>query len=328
MDKHEVFVGVDISKKSLDIRVRSGDKSSDHCIDNTPRSIRKFIGEYLTTGDIIIGMENTGRYNWPLLSVLGELTYTVYVVNPLHMSKSMGLVRGKDDRTDARRICDFIKKNHSELTPWKPKRKVIDSLGVLISERRRLKKMRAQTLCALKDLELVEEKRIRKTLIDNDRELITDLNKRIKAVENALDDLVEKDQSLTDQSKLLQTVTGVGKVLTWILLYKTNEFRSVSDPRKMACYAGVVPFEHSSGTSVRGKSRVSNYADRDLKGTLHLAAMSAIRLEGELRTYYLRKTQEGKNKMSVLNAVRNKILHRAFAVIKNQQPYQDNLVVS
>lgn len=139
---------------------------------------------------------------------------------------------------------------------------------------------------------------------------------------------MKQDESLNQQSKLLRTVTGIGKVLCWNLLYKTNGFISISDPRKMACYAGVVPFEHSSGTSVRGRSRVSHYADRDLKGILHLAAMSSIRLDGELRTYYLRKVAEGKNKMSVLNAVRNKILHRAFAVIKNQKPYQDNLVVS
>lgn len=69
-------------------------------------------------------------------------------------------------------------------------------------------------------------------------------------------------------------------------------------------------------------------ADKKIKSVLHLGAMSAIRLDNDLRTYYLRKVEEGKNKMSVLNAIRNKIIHRVFAVIKNQIPYQKDLVLS
>jgi transposase len=73
---------------------------------------------------------------------------------------------------------------------------------------------------------------------------------------------------------------------------------------------------------------VSSYADKAIKAVLHLAAMSAIRLKNDLREYYLRKVAEGKNKMSALNAVRNKIVHRIFAVIKNQIPYQNHLLLS
>lgn len=96
----------------------------------------------------------------------------------------------------------------------------------------------------------------------------------------------------------------------------------------MACYCGVVPFEHQSGTSIRYKPRVSVFADKGLKTLLHLAAMSAIRLNNELRVYYRRKVEDGKNKMSVLNAVRNKIIHRIFAVIKNQTMYKNDLLLS
>lgn len=125
--------------------------------------------------------------------------------------------------------------------------------------------MRSQTLCAQKDLELLDNGSTKKTLTKNNRGLIKDLNVRIKVVETSLGELVKQDEKLNHQSVLLKSVTSIGKVLCWNLLYKTNEFISVSDPRKMACYAGVVPFEHSSGTSIRGKSRVSQYADRDLK---------------------------------------------------------------
>src|SRR5690606_17779893 len=98
--------------------------------------------------------------------------------------------------------------------------------------------------------------------------------------------------------------------------------------RKMACFAGVVPFDHQSGTSLKYKPRISVFADKELKKVLHLAAMSAIRLENDFRAYYLRKVEEGKNKMSILNAIRNKIIHRIFALIKKQTFYKNNLVVS
>lgn len=96
----------------------------------------------------------------------------------------------------------------------------------------------------------------------------------------------------------------------------------------MACYAGVAPFEHSSGTSVRYKMKVSPMADKELKRLLHLAALSVIRLKNDLAAYFKRKVAEGKNKMSVLNAVRNKIIHRIYALIKSEKNYQNNLVVS
>jgi transposase len=113
-----------------------------------------------------------------------------------------------------------------------------------------------------------------------------------------------------------------------MMLAKTEGFQTITEPRKMACYSGVVPFANQSGTSLKGRHRVSSYADKAIKAVLHLAAMSAIRLKNDLQHYYLRKVAEGKNKMSALNAVRNKIIHRIFAVIKKQQPYENLLLLS
>ena len=124
------------------------------------------------------------------------------------------------------------------------------------------------------------------------------------------------------------SIPGVGKVLSWMTIIKTEGFSKFTDPRKFACFAGVVPFEHRSGTSVFRKPKVSRFADKQLKSILHLAAMSAIRFENDLRKYYIKKVEEGKNKMSVLNVIRNKIIHRMFAVIKNQTVYKNNLVLS
>ncbi|MBL0686194.1 transposase, partial [Aquimarina mytili] len=92
----------------------------------------------------------------------------------------------------------------------------------------------------------------------------------------------KQDQKLSTLQKQLVSTPGVGKVLAWNLLVKTNEFKTITEPRKLACYAGVAPFENISGTSIFRKPRVSSFADKDLKRLLHLGAMSAIRLKNDL----------------------------------------------
>ncbi len=115
---------------------------------------------------------------------------------------------------------------------------------------------------------------------------------------------------------------GIGRITAMALLYYTNEFTLFRTAKELACYCGVAPFARGSGTSVRGNTRVSNFANKALKKLLHLASMAALKSNKELRAYFERKVAEGKNKMLVLNAIRNKILHRLLAVIKRNLPFQ------
>ena len=154
------------------------------------------------------------------------------------------------------------------------------------------------------------------------------LNRQIRQIENDMQALIKADEQMDRQAELICSIPGVGKVLCWTMLAKTENFTTITEPRKMACYSGVVPFSNSSGTSIRGKNRVSSYADKAVKTILHMAAMRAVRLKNDLQIFYLRKVSEGKNKMSVLNAVRNKLIHRIFAVVKNQTPYINPLLLS
>ena len=112
------------------------------------------------------------------------------------------------------------------------------------------------------------------------------------------------------------------------MLVKTNGYKGICNPKKFACYAGVAPFSQSSGTSINKKARVSHLADKTMKRLLHMAAMRAIQLENDLKKYYIRKVNQGKNKMLVLNAIRNKIIHRIFAMIKSEKLYDFNLHLS
>ena len=114
---------------------------------------------------------------------------------------------------------------------------------------------------------------------------------------------------------------GIGFVTAVNLIIHTNGFTIMNDSRKLACYCGVAPFEYSSGTSIRGKTKVHYMANKKLKCNLHMASLSAVKLDADLKAYYERKVAEGKNKMSVLNAVKNKLLARIVACVNNQRAY-------
>ena len=120
---------------------------------------------------------------------------------------------------------------------------------------------------------------------------------------------------------LLTSIPGVGIQTALAFVIYTNNFKLINEGKRLACFAGVVPFPNQSGT-IRKKDRVSKHANMILKRIIHLAAMSVCKTKGELGEYYRRKIAEGKNKMSVLNALRNKLIQRMCAVINRQEPYQ------
>lgn len=324
--QNQSIAGIDISSKTLDICVMTGDKRSSYVIANEVKAIRKFFSTFKES--LLIGMENTGRYNWNLYEVLKDMHHQVFVISPLHLKKSLGLARGKNDKIDAIRIAGFVKKNHTDLPIWKPVPLVIQKLKILLTERNSRVKEKRQLLKQQYDYAGMKHLGLDKELKRYNEQRLKLANKQIALIEKAIGVLINSDQPLKAQAELMRSVPGVGKVLCWMMLAKTSGFRQISEPRKMACYSGVVPFDHSSGTSVRGRSRVSVFADKAIKTILHMAAMSAIRFKNDLKDYYLRKVDEGKNRMSVLNAIRNKIIHRIFAVIKNQNPYQMHLTLS
>ena len=125
---------------------------------------------------------------------------------------------------------------------------------------------------------------------------------------------------------IITSITGIGPVIAVEMIITTNEFKDIKDPASYACYSGVAPFEHSSGKSVRGRNRVSHRANKKCKSLLHLGALSAMQFNKDLKEYYERKCNEGKNKMLVLNNIRNKLIWRIFACVNNNRKYEKNYV--
>jgi len=324
--QNQTIVGIDVSNATLDICVTSSSGQHSYIINNDIKAISKFFLAYPQS--LIIGVENTGRYNWALYEVLKDLPHKVFVVSPLHLKKSLGLVRGKNDKIDAVRIAAFILKNHLDLPQWKPSTSSVQKLKILLTERNARIKAKSILLKQQKDHARMKHLGLDKYLQVLGKQQLAVLNRQIRQIENDMEALIKADEQMHKQAKLVRSIPGVGKVLCWTMIVKTENFTTITEPRKMACYSGVVPFSNQSGTSIRGKDRVSAYADKGVKTILHMAAMRAVRLKNDLRDFYLRKVAEGKNKMSVLNAIRNKIIHRIFAVVKNQTLYQNNLLLS
>ena len=315
-----IYIGIDISKKVLDLSIQASGEEELKQIPNKVKDIKKLLENY-PAHQLIIGMENTGRYNYPLYEALANSEAKVFVIPPLHLKKSLGLTRGKNDQIDAHRIMKFIEKNWKDIPEWIMPSFNVQKLKILLTERSSRVKMIKQLKSTQKEYELIT-KFVREEKLDKlNNQLIHSIQKQVLKIEDQIEQLISNDKDLVSHAVMIQSVPGVGRILSWVLIAKTNNFQSITDPRKMACYSGVVPFDHQSGSSIRKKDRVSIYADKSIKSLLHLGAMSAIRLNNDLRSYYLRKVDEGKNKMSVLNAVRNKIIHRVFAVIRNQEPY-------
>ena len=132
---------------------------------------------------------------------------------------------------------------------------------------------------------------------------------------------LKEDASLHHVFSLITSVVGIGFVTAVNLIIHTQGFNIMCDSRKLACYCGVAPFPYQSGISIKGKTKVSHMANKKLKTNLHLAALTAIKCDPEIKTYYERKVLEGKHKMSIINAVRFKLLARVVAVVNNDKEY-------
>ena len=272
----------------------------------------------------IFCMEHTGIYNAHLLDFLHKLRFSIWLESSLQIKKAGGLQRGKTDSIDAQRIAEYAFRFRDQLRLWEPPRQVVQKLALLSAARQRLISVYNQLAGPLAEQQGFIDPALQKQLGKSCQASLTAIEKDRKAVDKAIDALIEADPRLSQLFELVMSVPGIGTATATEIVIATNEMKAITDPKKMACHAGVAPFSYQSGSSVRGRPGVSQHARKRLKSLFHLGAMAAIRAKGELQDYYQRKVKEGKNKMLVLNAVRNKLIHRVYAVVARGQKYDKN----
>jgi transposase len=325
------FIGIDISKGTFDIALIKDNNASIITSDDFSNDssglvkLEEFLKKQgLNMEETLFCMEHTGIYCRLLSHYLTERKYHVWLEMPAQIIRSLGIQRGKNDRLDAKRIAEYacLKKDKAML--WEPPREVLIQINDLLTLRERLVESRKSLRQPIKELNDAGFKDAAKLIESRCKITLNAIDKEIEQIEKELNNTINKDTNLKKLFGLATSVPGIGKITAMFMLYYTNEFKLFINAKQLACYCGVAPFEHTSGTSIRGKSRVSNYANKKLKKLLHLVALSTIKSDKELSTYYLRKVGEGKNKMIVINAIRNKILHRLCAVVQRGTPYQLN----
>lgn len=324
------FVGVDISKETLDYSViHGGEKILQFKSENSDKGIKSFLKELkkikgLELDSTLICMEDTGVYNNHLTSFLYSRKISCWVQAAMHIKASSGLVRGKNDAIDAFRIALYAYKNQNDVKLWEPPRKVIEHLKQLYALRQRLLLAKQKLTISSNEVSQFIEPEIVKEINKSVRKSIKALEKDQLEVEKRLKQLIQEDPELKHLFRIVTSITGIGEITAVKLIISTNEFKGINCPKKFACYSGVAPFEHSSGSSVRGRNRVSHKANKAVKKLLHLSALTAIVHDEQIRSYYLKKVEEGKPKMLVINAVRNKLIQRIFACVRNNEVYSKN----
>lgn len=326
MDKFIHFVGIDISKDYFDSFLLSADgKQLHNQFNNTSSGVKSFQNwlkkEKIPIENTLICMEHTGMYGKILSTVLLANNYNLWIEMSLRIIRSSGVQRGKNDKIDSERIARYALKNKEEANLFKAPKKALEKIRALLSLRDKMVIFKASLLRNMKEI-MSFDKEISKLTEKHQKQTIKGLGLDIKKIEAELDKLIQEDSSVNEIYQNITSVPGIGKVTALLLICFTNEFNSFSTARELACYCGVVPFEYTSGKSVRSKPKVHYMANKKLKKQLHMCALSSVMYNPEMKAYFNRKVEEGKNKMLILNNIRNKLIHRICACVKENRPYE------
>jgi transposase len=325
MKKWNYTIGIDVSRNTLDIHCSEINQHIQ--ISNDQAGFKDFlkwtVKHRIDLSKSMVILEFTGGYEYCWIQFCETQQIPYSRIPGLAIKRSMGITRGKTDQVDAARIAQYGEEKHKTIKPTKPLNRSIIQLKELLSFRKRIVRDQAgfkSTLSERKKMypELKDDsicQTIQKLLKQNE-EIIDDIEQEIMA-------LVQSDKSMETNYKLLTSIRGIGMINALMTIAYTENFDSFSNPRSYAVYVGVVPFEHTSGTSIRGRKRISNIANKELKQELNQAARSAIQWDPELQQYASRKMLN-KCYNIVLNNVKFKLILRMFSVIKRQTKFIDN----
>ena len=319
------IIGVDVSKSKLDYHCYGHSVTPEPVVNSLKgyRQLQKWIKLKVSREkeEVLIVMEYTGIYTYNIERFLEQQGWK-YVKRPaLDIKRSVGMQRGKSDKADARMISKYGWMNRDILKPMKPTSDKLVELQQLMAYRDKLVADKASHQVRLKEL----EEQMGGKLGDKLSQAATDNMDLLAVAHEELETTIKAglatEGALQTNYDLLVSIRGIGFVSAVAIIIATENFTRFDDHRKFACYCGVAPFTHTSGSSIRGKTRVSHLANKKIKSLLTLAAFTAVRYDADLKAKYEQKRKEGKPLMSVINIIRAKLIERIFTVINRQTPY-------
>lgn len=329
----QFFIGMDISKLWFDVSLMIVIDNQKQAIiaerfSNTVQGIQS-LHQWLKkhqvcfTENSLVVIENTGVYHRLIWQYCSKYNLPLHIGNAAAIKWSLGITRGKNDKVDSQRLYMYACRHADELKATPVLDPVFMQLKDLMTARSHLV-VQLKGICNyLKGLRSGPYTNMTKIIEQSHKQAIEGIKKSIRKIEAHIAEIIEANPAMKNNYDLLITVPGIGHLTAVYLICCTNNFAAKCSGKHLASYAGVVPFDYSSGISIKGKNKVHKMANKDLKKMLHLCALTAIKYYPEFSDYFKRKKAEGKSGMSVLNAIRNKLVLRIVAVVSNQAPYVD-----
>jgi len=317
MNKYNEIFGVDISKDVFDVY---GSKSGHDQFTNDASGFKSFL-KSLPKESLVI-MEATGYYHYRLAQFLFKQSVLVSVVNPLSVKRfiQMKLAKVKTDKSDAKAICEYGKIN--EVPLYTALTNVQSECLQLFRLMDSFLKKRTATKNKLhgEDVLGIPSSWVYRSL-KRDRK---HLDKELLGIEKRLISLVKQDQQV--QLTLLQSIPGIGLKTALFLIVVTDGFSKFETASQLCSYVGITPTIRESGSSVRGRSRISKVGNRKLRNLLFLCSFTACKHNKGCREVYERILNKGKSKKLALIAVSNKLIKQSFAIAKSGLPYDETYV--
>ena len=320
------YLGIDVSKAKLDCSLLLDANTLRSRSKSLPNTREGFVGllewvqrqTQVGAAEVVAAMEPTGVYHQALATALYDAGVIVVMVNPAQLREfASGLaVRGKTDAKDSMVLARYAAQ--PQRTPWQPPPPEVRQLQALMSRleaveaelQRELNRQEAAQLGA--DPQLVQS-----SIADSIAFWRSEQDKLQRAIEEHID----RHPGLKQEREYLLSVPAVGEKTAnrMLCMLHSRRFKSAS---QAAAFVGLTPIEHQSGSSVRGRPRLSKAGNPRLRAGLYMAAVVAIRHNPDVRALYERLLARGKAKMSALCAAMRKLVHICFGVVKNQQHYR------
>lgn len=318
------YLGVDVCKKTLDCMLldTSTGKAKSKSIPNTNAGFVQLL-EWLSkqkAANAHVVLEPTGVYHEPAALALSDAGLTLSLVNPAQSRQfAHGLgVKTKTDKADSMVLARYGATQHPEA--WQPPSK----------SARRLKALLARRDAIADDIQREENRQEAVDFGESPEEVRTSIAKSIdflqaqlRTLEAMIQKHIDDDPDLRSKKKLLKSIPGVGaRVSTHMTaLFAAKSFKSAE---QLAAYLGLVPVQWESGSSVRGRPRMSKAGPRHLRKLLYMPAVTARCWNPHICAMSDRLLAKGKTKMAVIGACMRKLAHLCFGVINSGKPYERN----
>jgi transposase len=311
------YIGIDISKASFDVAFPAGKAYKLKKYANNAAGFAQLLA-HLGDGCCCV-MEATGPYYMRLATFLHEQQIAVAVINPLVIKRfsQMRLLRAKTDQADAKLIAAYGQCEQPGL--WTPPLQFISELQQestvlegLIKQRTALKNQKE----AFDALPHVSQQ-----ALDSLDQLLQTLNEQISLLEKSMARKAKEHGD--EQLECLRSIPGIGQKTAIQLFIVTQGFSRFETSKQLSAYIGISPRIYQSGTSVKGRPKISKLGMSRLRATLYMCTWSAVKCNKACREFYERLLAKGKAKNLALIAVANKLVKQAFAIATKKQIYKE-----